>query len=335
MKWLLVGASDIAETRMIPAMREVGHSVVGVVSGSAERARSFAEANAVPNVTTDLAESMSWGAEAAYISSTNQLHAQQAIACAQAGLHVLCEKPVAMNLVDANSAVEAAQSAGVVFATNHHLRNKGTIRRIREMVAAGEIGDVVAVRLQHAVSLPDRLRGWRLNDAAAGGGVILDITVHDADTLRFVTGREVVAVSAMAASQGLGIDGVEDSAVVTMRLDDGSLAVAHESFVVPHPGTQLEIHGSTGSIVAPGALNQSSDGEVLLLRSGETRAVAVEDRRDVYVVGLLAFAAAVAEDSAPAATGLDGIRSLEVALAALSSAREERVISLPLPGATR
>lgn len=335
MKWLLVGASDIAQTRMVPAMLEIGDTVIGVVSGSAERAGAFAEANAIPNATTDLAEALTWGADAAYISSTNQLHAQQAIACAEAGLHVLCEKPLAMTLADAEAAVAAARASGVVFATNHHLRNKGSIRRIRELIADGAIGDVVAVRMQHAVSLPDRLRGWRLSDPAAGGGVILDITVHDADTLRFITGQEIVEVCAVAASQGLGVEDVEDSAVVTMRLADGSLAIAHESFVVPHAGTQLEVHGSTGSIVAPGALTQASDGEVRIQRSGSSEDVAVDDRRDVYVVGLLAFAAAVAEGSAPAATGADGIRSLEVALGALASAREGRVIPLPLQGGTR
>lgn len=330
MKWLLVGASDIARTRMIPAMREVGDEVIGIVSGSADRARSFAEANGIPHASADLVEGLAWGADAAYISSTNQLHASQAIACAEAGLHVLCEKPLAMTLRDARAAVAAAEASAVVFATNHHLRNKGSIRRIRELVADGAIGEIVAVRMQHAVSLPDRLRGWRLSDPAAGGGVILDITVHDADTLRFVTGQEVTSVSCVAASQGLGVDGVEDSAVVTMRLGDGALAIAHESFVVPHAGTQFEVHGSTGSIVAPGALTQSSDGEVLLLRSGEVTAIDVEDRRDVYVVGLLAFHEAVDHGSAPAATGTDGIRSLEVALAALASATEGRNVALPL-----
>jgi len=334
MKWLLVGASDIAQTRMVPAMREIGHEVLGVVSGTPERARQMAAANAIAHAGCDLAEALSWGADAAYISSTNQLHASQSIACAGAGLHVLCEKPLATTLADAQAALDAALAADVVFATNHHLRNKGTIRGIREVVASGGIGEVVAVRMQHAVSLPERLRGWRLSDRSAGGGVILDITVHDADTLRFITGQEVCEVSAVAASQGLGIGGVEDSAVVTMRLSDGSLAIAHESFVVPHAGTQLEVHGSTGTIIAPGALTQSSDGEVLLLRAGRTEVVSVDDRRDVYVVGLLAFEAAVASGFAPAATGLDGIASLEVALAALESARQGRVIPLPLSGAS-
>jgi len=332
MKWILVGASDIAQTRMIPAMREVGHEVLGVVSGTAERARQMAAANAIAHASSDLVEALSWGADAAYISSTNQWHASQSIACTGAGLHVLCEKPLAMTLADARQALDAALAAQVVFATNHHLRNKGTIRHIRELVASGGIGDLVAVRMQHAVSLPERLRGWRLSDPAAGGGVILDITVHDADTLRFITGQEVREVSAMAASLGLGIGGVEDSAVVTMRLDGGALAIAHESFVVPHAGTQLEVHGSTGSILAPGALTQSSAGDVLLLRSGRTEVLSVEDRRDVYVVGLLAFEAAVDSGLAPAASGLDGIRSLEVALAALDSAREGCVVRLPLSG---
>src|SRR5205807_621519 len=121
-----------------------------------------------------------------YISTTNELHGEQAIAAATAGRHVLCEKPLALSLVDAWSMVAACERAGVVLATNHHLPAAGTHRAIQRIVADGTIGEPLAVRVFHAVSLPDRLRGWRLTAPERGAGVILDITCHDAAAVRAI-----------------------------------------------------------------------------------------------------------------------------------------------------
>ena len=74
---------------------------------------------------------------------------------------------------------------GVVFATNHHLRNAGSHLAIKELIRSGRLGSVRSIRIFHAVMLPPQLQGWRIDNASAGGGVIPDIVVHDADTVRF------------------------------------------------------------------------------------------------------------------------------------------------------
>ena len=130
--------------------------------------------------------------DAVYISTTNELHRDQAIAAVKAGKHVLCEKPLALSLEDAHAMVRAARDAGVVMATNHHLRDAATHRAMRDAIAAGESASPCSARVFHAVYLPPHLQGWRLDRPEAGGGVILDITVHDADTLRFVLGDDPV-----------------------------------------------------------------------------------------------------------------------------------------------
>ncbi len=101
MKWALIGASDIAATRLIPAMRELGHEIYGVMSSNADRAKSYATDNGIPNFTTNLDEAVNWPVGAVYISTTNELHAEQAIAAARAKKHVLCEKPLAMEIATA------------------------------------------------------------------------------------------------------------------------------------------------------------------------------------------------------------------------------------------
>ena len=87
-----------------------------------------------------------------------------------ASKHVLCEKPLAMTPAEAAEMVRAAEAAGVVFATNHHLRNAGAHLAIRDLIATGRIGRVLSLRVFHAVHLPPHLQGWRINNAGAGGG---------------------------------------------------------------------------------------------------------------------------------------------------------------------
>jgi len=328
MKWALVGASDIAATRVIPAMRAVGHEVVGVFSSSVERGATYAAAHQIPTSTTSLAELLSGDCDAVYISTTNQLHAQQAIAAAAAGKHVLCEKPLAMSVHDARAIVAACEEAGVVLATNHHLRSSAVNRKARELVLSGELGSLRAVRMHHAVSLPERLRGWRIQDKAAGAGVLLDITVHDADTLRFVTGREVHAVSAVTSSQAFGGGDVEDTAYCVLMLDDGSAALTHESFAVPHAYTALEVHGTEASLYIRDALTQDPDGDVVLRRDGVERLVDPGPRDNLYEVTLRAFASAVDGVGVPMCSGADGIASLAVALAARLSSQEGRPVAV-------
>ena len=98
-----------------------------------------------------------------------------------------------------------------MLATNHHLRNAATHRKIRDLIRGGAIGSPLFARVFHAVHLPASLQGWRIDRPEAGGGVILDITVHDADTLRFVLDDEAEEVTALTASQGMGKQGLEDA----------------------------------------------------------------------------------------------------------------------------
>ena len=111
----------------------------------------------------------------------------QALAAVAAGKYVLCEKPLALSLEGARTMVAAA-AAGVVMGTNHHLRNAATHRRMRELIQSGDWAAACGSRLRRSSAAPPS--GWRIDRPDAGGGVILDITVHDADTLRFTLGDE-------------------------------------------------------------------------------------------------------------------------------------------------
>src|SRR6266536_2007203 len=134
--WGLIGASDIARTRMIAAIRaQLDSDVVAVMSSQIERARSYATQTNIPHAYDSLDAILSDpDVDVVYISTTNELHAQQTLAAARAGKHVLCEKPLALSLDDAREMVATCQAAGVVMATNHHLRNAATHRALRRLL---------------------------------------------------------------------------------------------------------------------------------------------------------------------------------------------------------
>lgn len=326
-RWGLVGASTIAREWVIGAIRATGGEIVSVLSSAPARGAGFAREEGIPRACRNLEELLGGEIDAVYVSTTNELHHPQVMAAAAAGKHVLCEKPLALALADARAMVEACRAAGVVLATNHHLRNAATHRAMRAAIRAGRIGRPLFARVFHAVRLPPHLMGWRIDRPGAGAGVVLDITVHDADTLRFLLDEEPVAVAAMTQEGGLGVGGVEDGAMVTLRFASGLLAQCHEAFTTAFAPTGLELHGSEGSLVGRDCMSQRPVGSVTLRHAGGEEPLELA-HENLYERALAAFHAAVRGEGAPAASGEDGIRSLAVALAALEAARTGRTVAV-------
>jgi 1,5-anhydro-D-fructose reductase (1,5-anhydro-D-mannitol-forming) len=327
-RWGLIGASTIARQFVINAIRaQSDGEVVSVMSSSAERAATYARGNGIPNAVSNLDELFGSGVDAVYISTTNELHLEQTLASAEAGKHVLCEKPLALNSADARRMVAACREAGVVMGTNHHLRNAGAHWAMRAAIKEGRIGTPIAARVFHAVYLPEHLQGWRIQRAEAGGGVVLDITVHDADTLRFVLDDDPVEVSALIQSAGMAANGLEDGAMCIWRFKSGAIAQSHEAFTVRFGGTGFEVHGSEGSLFARDVMTQRPIGSVALRTAGGEEELSF-DRNDLYTRSLGLFHAAIRGEGKPSATGEDGVWSLAAAEAALESARTGRVVKI-------
>jgi 1,5-anhydro-D-fructose reductase (1,5-anhydro-D-mannitol-forming) len=324
--WAFVGASTIADQYLAGAVRaQGGCDICWVISGSAERAASFAKTHGIAHSGTDLAAALADPAvDAVYISSTNEKHHAQAIAAIAAKKHVLCEKPLATSIAAAQDMVQTAETAGVVFATNHHLRSAGSLRAIRDLIATGKVGRVLSLRVFHAVELPLHLRGWRLDNPGAGGGVIADLTVHNADCVRFLLGEDPVSVVAHMEATGLG-QGVEDSAMSVWAMPSGAMVFSHESFTHPFAASGIEVHGTKGSVLARGVLSQEPVGEIDLITAQGTTRVDY-DRAGLYETVVRNFCAVVAGTAKPAATGRDGVKSLQIAeavrTAALSGQRQ-------------
>ena len=327
LRWGLLGASDIAATRMIPAMRRLGHRIVAVGSQTPAWAETYAERNDIPafgSVEDVIARD---DVDAVYVSTLNDRHRAQTEMAAAAGKHVLCEKPLALSVEDGRAMLTACERAGVILATNHHLPGSGIHRTIRHLVADGAVGRVLAVRIFHAVLLPQRLQGWRLG-SPQGGGVTLDITCHDASVLNPLLGALPTDVVAIAATQGPWGAATEDALMATLRYADATLVQTHDAFTTPHAPTGFHVLGSDGSIEARAAMVQDPVGTILLRDASGEREVEPQDRVDLYEVGIAAFAAAARGEGTPTATGLDGLRAIQVALAVREAAESGLRVSI-------
>lgn len=326
-----IGASDIAKHKMLAAIRNTPNcEVVSVYSSNLERGRAYAAETYIPHAASSLEDLLSNPAvNAVYISTTNELHYPQTLAAAQAGKHVLCEKPLAVSLTDAQAMQAACQAAGVVFATNHHLRNAQAHHKIRELIAAGAIGKPIAARVFHAVYLREALQGWRLDKPEAGAGVVLDIVVHDVDTLRFVLQTDPTEVVSLSQQFGMSAGMIEDGSMAVFRFDNGVIAQVHTAFTVPYAGNGFEVHGTEGSLIAKNVMHPAAQPEVLLSTAHGDQLLELA-ANDVYSIGVERFVAAIHGQGTPAASGKDGVWSLAGALACLESARTGQKVAITL-----
>lgn len=316
MRWALIGASDIAESRVLPAIRSCGGEAIVVRSRNLEHAQRWAMKNSVDRAVTELEAAINRSdIDAVYVSSLNSLHREHVEAAARAGKHVLSEKPLAMTVEDARSMVDTCKTAGVVMATNHHLPANPVHRKMKSLVQAGDIGQVQAIRFHHAVQLPAHLAGWRI-DATKEGGVVHDVTVHDAAAIRAILGTDAMSVSAIGLNQANDPSGPVDAAMTNIYWEGGVLVETHDAYNNPHLPTSVHILGATGSLVAENCNTGDPVGSLFLVRDNKYLEIEIGIREDLYMQTIRAFNSAVDGTGEVIVTGEDGIRSLAVAVAA-------------------
>jgi predicted dehydrogenase len=322
----VIGCGAIARRAHIPALRAAGTSF----SAFASRTRASAEAAAADVGATDALVTEDWrevigrdDVDAVTICTPNALHAEIAVAAAQAGKHVLVEKPIATTIADADRMVDAARAAGVLLMTAHNLRFFAPFAAAADAVARGDIGEVVAVRAAFGHAGPQAWAPeatWFFDPALSGGGALIDLGIHLADLLRAVTGDEVVDASGVITFQGQGA-GVETTGMALLRFANGAVGTLHASWVArPGPDHQLTVFGTGGTLHLDG-------GTPLTLRTaaGDTSKVALPDTAvDPYK----AFVDAVATGSPLPVTGEDGRAALAIIDAVYRSAASGRTESV-------
>jgi predicted dehydrogenase len=276
--------------------------------------------------------------DAVIVCSPTAQHRAHIEAAAAAGCHVLSEKPLATTVEDAALAVEACRRAGVQLHVAFVARFLPHVRRIKELLDAGSLGEVVGARTGNRgrPPLPPHYPAWITTPDQSGGGALIDHSVHLTDLLRHLTGHEVASVSA-ETGELLWSAGVEDCALLSLTFENGAVASLDPSWSVPagNPWDYdmfLRLVGTAGSVDLD---DLAESVRLVSRRAGDgLRLVGFADDPDAAMIENFCASVRAAEPLAPSASGEDGLRSLQVALAAYDSAAHG-ARSVTLDGAAR
>jgi 1,5-anhydro-D-fructose reductase (1,5-anhydro-D-mannitol-forming) len=334
--WGIVSAGRHADRKVAPAIRAAaGARLVAISSRDPERGAQFAERHGALASYTGLDAMLADSrVEAVFVCSPNALHAGHTIRAARAGRHVLVEKPMATTVEDARAMVRTCREAGVVLGVGFHLRQHPGHRLARERLAADLLGGLTLAQAQWGYGTrgltvaprPPLQQWWEEPDLIGGAAALMGTGVHAIDLLRFLLGREVDRVTATTDGQTAG-QPLETLLLAHLALAGGGLASVSCGRRLPDSRNDVHVHGPLGRLSGLGTLAEARQGtlEVASEALSESRLYPVEPLAS-YVDQVIDFQAAVASGSWPAASGLDGLRAVEITVAAIASARTGRPV---------
>ena len=308
---------------MLPGITSfAGNKLIGVVSRTQARADDFAKRFGAQHAYTSY-DDLLRNPEVTVVSihTPNALHAEQAIAAARAGKHVFCDKPMATNVADAERIVRECDKAGVKLGVNFHNRHMPCFIETRRIVQSGEIGEVLMVQLEASAGVGARsvAATWRQDPAMAGLGTSMNVGTHVYDILRFILGSEIVTVSAMFDTAP-GV--MEKTSLTTFKFANGTLAQLNVNQSTPNPHNDFIIYGSKGRITGKGLTRSRAGGELQVLLNDGTSRNAEYPAIDAHAACVAGFSQALLDGTAPIASGIDGLRSVQLTDAMGKSAWE-------------
>ncbi len=266
--------------------------------------------------------------EAVCIATSTDTHVDVMVAAAEAGKAILCEKPISLDLAEVDRGLSAVSAAGVPLQIGFNRRFDAAHRAVAEAVAAGEVGDLHVLRITSRDPDPPPISYIEVS-----GGIFLDMTIHDFDMARYVTGSEVVEVAAHGAVRvdpAIGEAGDLDTAVITLTHANGAFTVIDNSRRAVYGYDQrVEAFGSGGMVASDNPLAHTTSRSDATGTHQATLPYFFLDRYiPSYIAEWEAFAEAVRSGTEPPVTGSDGRAPLVIGLAAWRSVRERRRVAV-------
>jgi predicted dehydrogenase len=342
LKWGVIGSGGIAQRRTIPEgiIPSDRAELVSVFDTNTSVNREVAEQfQALP--CDSLEELLTTDIDAVYIATPANVHHEQVLACAEAGKHVLCEKPLGMTVAESESVINACRASNVRLGTGFMMRFHSQHQAALKMIQDGRMGRPVFARAQLSCWYPPMEGAWRQNPNLGGGGSLIDMGGHCIDLLEMLFGS-VVKVNCMI-NNTIHDYASEDSAAVTLSFANGAIASVDAFFCIRDNASKnvLELYGSQGGILASGTIGQGEAGTMTAIleeQDGEYDARQLRDASggvpiapppvNMYRAEIEEFCSAVQENREPSNSAQLGLRSQIIVHACYESARTGHVVNI-------
>lgn len=317
------GESYIANVRQME-----GVELIGVADDDPMRGQTIAAQNQAQYFHTydDLLDAKPDGV---IICTENNRHRALVEMAASHGIHVLCEKPIATTLEDARAIVEACKKAGVFLMTAFPMRFSAPLLEIKTRLDHGDFGEVYCFNATNQGELPTKHRAWFVDPELAGGGAIMDHTVHLVDLMRWLTGSEVESMYARSNKifHAEEVE-VETGALEMLTFENDVFATIDASWSRPQywptwGGLTFEMVTQRGAVIVD-AFRQNLN----VYRGDWQRSNWAYWGSDMNQAMINDFATAIRDNRPPHVTGLDGLRAVEATLAAYVSSRTGETVQV-------
>lgn len=311
------------------ATRIPGTEVTAIADVNLESAQELASRLHIPSALDDYHALLSDPSiDAVAICSSTDTHARIAVEAAQAGKHIFCEKPIDYDLAKIDAALEAVEKAGVKLQIGFNRRFDSNFRKARMMIEEGKIGTPHILRITSRDPAPPSL-----SYVKASGGMFFDMTIHDFDMARYLSGSEVDEVYTAAGvmvDPGIGEAGDVDTAVILLRFANGAIGTIDNSRKAVYGYDQrVEVFGSAGMVQAQ---NNTPDNDVYYSADGVQSAKPLyfflERYMESFIAEMKEFAQSVRENTTPPVVGMDGRIPVLMGIAAKKSFLENRPVKL-------
>jgi predicted dehydrogenase len=288
-----------------------------------------------------LAQLLAAEIDAVYVATPVYLHSEQTAQCLRAGKHVLCEKPLALSVAEAQEMVALAKACKVQLGVGFMMRFHSQHQEALKIIRSGKLGKPVYGRAQLSCWYPPLEGAWRQDPSQGGGGSLADMGVHCIDLLEMFFGP-VVSVGCWIGNSVHPYRS-EDSAVATLVFGNGALGTVDTFFCIPDESSQnvLELYGSEGSILANGTIGQGSQGEMVFYPRSSGKEYDAQQDRDTrrgialqpppvntYRAEIEEFSEAILEGRECRLDCGEGLRSQKILEACYASARTSRAVRI-------
>lgn len=326
----IIGAGRIGKVHMQSITYNVPTAkVLGITDVFKDGLQELADKYGIEKVYDDYKEMLAdKDIDAVLVCSSTDTHADISIEAAKAGKHVFCEKPVDLTPEKVKAVIDAVAEAGVKLQVGFNRRFDHNFAHVRSLINEGKVGNLELIKITSRDPEPPPAEY-----AAVSGGMFLDMTIHDFDMARFLAGSDVTEVYASATclvDPAIGEAGDVDTAIINLKFENGALGVIDNSRRAAYGYDQrIEVFGSLGAAMAS---NDTPTNVTVMNRDGVTTDKPLYFFLERYMQSfrdeMVQFVDAVLNDKPTPTTGLDGLNSILVALAAKKSVKEGRPVKI-------